>query len=551
MKVEEYLRKKGFEYRLVKRPSGLNAVMNCPFCGDSEEKFAINIESGAFKCLHENKCGRTGSFYQFQTDLGDKPERETRYYDRARKRPDYKKPEVKAHKVTSDIGKFFENRKISQETMKFFRIGKDENGNMLFPYFKNGEVVNVKHRSLDKKFFSEKNAEPVLFNRDNIKSDELIITEGEIDAMTFHEYGYEAVSVPSGVNDLRWIENEWEWLEKYSVIYLCLDMDTAGEKAVDEIVKRLGRWRCYRVALPEKDINDCLMKGRDWEQIAGCIAEAKSYDLEEITRPNFFADAIKEIERNPEKLHGIKTGIPKLDEMLKGWREGEVTVWTGYSGAGKTTLLNCVALNIIEKAMQAVCVCSLEMPMARLLRWLMKQKVGPLTEEKIDEIADELESYLFLVNQNNIITDKKLFEIFEFTAKKYGVKYYIVDSLMKIDLGSDGYDELRYQKRFMNNMTEFARKYSAHVHLVAHPRKGSADESIPGKMDISGTVDIANLAHNVITMWRPSGEKRDKLIKNRGYILDAVLYLKKNREFGTEGRIDMRFDGENRRYVQA
>ena len=68
MDVRQYLHSKGYQWSEAHRPSGLNAVMNCPFCdpADTEKKFAINLGNGAYKCAHENRCGVSGSWYEFQ-----------------------------------------------------------------------------------------------------------------------------------------------------------------------------------------------------------------------------------------------------------------------------------------------------------------------------------------------------------------------------------------------------------------------------------------------------------------------------------------------------
>ena len=50
--------------------------------------------------------------------------------------------------------------------------------------------------------------------------DDLIITEGEIDAMSFYECGGKAMSVPRGVgssaNQNVWIEHAWELIRRAS-----------------------------------------------------------------------------------------------------------------------------------------------------------------------------------------------------------------------------------------------------------------------------------------------------------------------------------------------
>jgi hypothetical protein len=87
---------------------------------------------------------------------------------------------------------YFKGRKIPLEVLEANKIGfgqswKDEGG-IQFPYFKGGSVVNIKHRSRSKRFRQEKNAEACLYRFDEIKKregDTLIITEGEVDALSY------------------------------------------------------------------------------------------------------------------------------------------------------------------------------------------------------------------------------------------------------------------------------------------------------------------------------------------------------------------------------
>ena len=47
--------------------------MNCPFCSppDTEKKLNVKTETGLWRCWHENRCGKSGTFWEFQKELGD------------------------------------------------------------------------------------------------------------------------------------------------------------------------------------------------------------------------------------------------------------------------------------------------------------------------------------------------------------------------------------------------------------------------------------------------------------------------------------------------
>ena len=147
------------------------------------------------------------TFWQLQKELGDTPEGLWESVKSRAKR--YRKPERVGVKAPDEqILQWFTSRKISPETVTRFKIRQTPDGEIAFPYFKDGQLVNVKYRRLPKAFRQEKDAEPCLFGRDLIgrDADQLLIVEGEVDVMAAWEYGIEAVSVPVGVADTRWIE---------------------------------------------------------------------------------------------------------------------------------------------------------------------------------------------------------------------------------------------------------------------------------------------------------------------------------------------------------
>lgn len=550
--VSGYLQAKGFEFKTVDRPSGPQAIMNCPFCGDSEHKFAVNLNTGAYQCMHENRCGRRGSFFQLQRELGDEPER---YIDRVgAKKQDYKRPKAHSKKDTARAREYLQTRGLNDETIKAFRIGQSGDSAVMFPYFKGGELVNVKYRTIrEKKMWQESGAEPSLFNRDRIgpKLTELVITEGEIDAMTWDQYGLPAVSVPSGVRDTRWVEVEWEWLERFDTVYLSFDMDSAGEEAVKEVARRLGLWRCYRVELPYKDANECLVAGLSKDEMMNCLLAAQGYSIPDLVNPSSQTEDVIELYENPEKRNGFPTLFEKLQNTMKGWRPSELTIWTGQNGSGKTTVLNQIMLAHAFANNQRVFIASMEMPVTRLLYWMTLAHTKVYSREAVKQFIESLDGSIVLLNRDDVIDEDTLINVMEFAARKYGIRTFVVDSLMRVGLNLTGQNELEGQKQFTGRLVNFAKAHMAHVHLVAHPRKSASDDAIPGKIDIAGTSNIANLAANVLIMWRPSTEMREKWETKMGLKFNNVLIVAKNREHGTLGWVPLVYNAGEKAFTEA
>lgn len=550
--VREYLNKKGYQYKETQRPSGLNAIMSCPYChSNKEQSFAINLEHGAFKCFRENNCGVSGSFWQFQKDMGDEPI--NIYKDTFRnksKEKVYERPKKELSIPKSKIIDYFNNRGLTIDTMKAFKIGQDSDDNTYyFPYFKDGILVDLKYRQVDsKKMWREKNAEPVLFNRDMCKDKEsIVITEGEIDCMTYVQCGIDAVSVPSGVDDMRWIENEWEFISRFKKIYINMDQDEAGQKVVRKLATRLGEWRCYNVSLPKKDANECLIGGADKSYFKQAIELSEGFDIDELVRADWYEEQVIKICNDNDKINGIPTGLEGLDRLIRGWRGGEVTIWTGKNASGKSTMINQVIGSLGENK-ERVCLGSFEMPPERILRWMVLQQVrySILNDEEIRRVMKDLSEYLYMVNIEGLIKQEMLFSVFEYGARKYGIKHFFIDSLMRIRFKNR--DLNQEQTDFMSDLVAFAVKHDVHIGLVAHPRKLGKESYLPGKMDVSGTGNLTNLAHNVIGFLRVSDKAKEKAAEKNMVAPDNIMIVLKNREHGDEGEIFLRFDRETKRF---
>ncbi|EXB75185.1 hypothetical protein L484_025964 [Morus notabilis] len=166
---------------------------------------------------------------------------------------------------------YFNERMISEETLHRNSV-MQLSGNKLiiaFTYRKNGLLVSCKYRTLEKRFWQEKDTEKVLYGlHDIIDTDEIIIVEGELDKLSVEEAGLRnCVSVPGGapgkVSDklpsfekdtaFRYLWNCKQYLDKASRIVLATDGDTPGQALAEELARRLGKERCWRVSWPKKD----------------------------------------------------------------------------------------------------------------------------------------------------------------------------------------------------------------------------------------------------------------------------------------------------------
>lgn len=459
-----------------------------------------------------------------------------------------------------------EERKLTPETLAAFKVS-DSRNEIVFPYYRDHELINIKYLSLErpngkKKIRAEANCEPCLFGWQAIPSSarEITLCEGEIDAMTLHQYGIPALSVPFGGGKgakQQWVESEYDHLSVFDQIYLCFDNDSEGQAAVEELVERLGRHRCLVVQLPHKDVNACLQASITAEEIKACFTQAKSLDPVELKSAALFVEqVIDEFYPSDIQEKGIHLPWEKVAGKIL-FRPDELSIWTGINGHGKSQVLGQIILNTMKEGCR-VCVASLELKPKRLLMRLTRQAGGLAkpTEGYIRAIHDWYSERLWIFDLVGNAKSERLLDVFRYARQRYGIKTFVIDSFMKLDIAEDDYNR---QKAFLEKLCDFKNEYNCHVHLVAHPRKGADEARHPGKLDTRGTGAITDLADNCFAVWRnkdkeekvrvltAQGQQPDDELLNKP---DAVLVCDKQRNGEWEGKILLWFDPASFQYLE-
>jgi twinkle protein len=529
----------------------------CPFChgGDRHDKktFALNVEKKTYNCKR-GSCGAAGTFGQLLEHFGEHK------YETRQQVKHYKAPQTQIRPAPKPVEEYLIKRGFSKATWEKYGVGDDGNGNIAMPYYENGKIVMMKFREAragGKKGWREEDGKPVFWGMQFCNpADPLTIVEGEMDLLALVEAGIQnVISMPSGSQDLTCISLCWDWLQKFKRVVIWVDSDEPGQELQRNLIQKLGAWRCFVVNSEWKDANEVLLhEGKDavfhiWDHAvevpqAGLIrlADVKSFD---------YSTSIR-----------VRSGLRGVDQVLGGFMMGQFTVWSGRRASGKSTLLGQVLLDAISQGF-AVCAYSGELPSPIFRYWIDIQAAGPenielvydqikdstvarVRPETVSAIREWYRERFFLYDNFGITTEASMFEVFEYAARRYDCKVFMIDNLMTtmLESGSES-DYWRRQSLFVNRVAEFAQRLDVHVHLVAHPRKANGREL--ENDDVGGSGDITNRADNVMILNRLDEPRRIE----KG--CDSILTVKKNRMNGKQNiDIALLFDGKSRRfYMQS
>lgn len=558
------------------KKSGSEMEGLCPFHKEKTPSFKVSQSKGIYKCFG---CGKSGDAIDFimQNDnlnyiQAIKSIAAKYNIEVSDERKEYEKPLPRLEKLSPSTIKYFESRGISNNTL--LRTGVSESlewmpranrevPTICFNYIKDGELVNIKYRAKDKDFKLHKNAELVFYNLDSLENEtEAIIVEGEIDCLSLHESGfYNVVSVPNGagtgLQQLKYLDNCWQYFEGKVKIILFTDNDEPGLRLREEISRRLGRDRCFIVEYPKdcKDANEILVKhGKG--MVRSIIEQAKSWPIQGLINVEDVYDTVVDYYINGYPK-AAATGIVGLDELIT-FAGGAMTIITGAPGSGKSEFLDYIVTRLAKRHGWKFSICSFENPTAIHVTKFMEKFIGKsfdfrkdfnhrMNREEFEEAIILTDDYFSFINiaQVDVTVDGLIQKLSE-VVKKKGVKGVVLDPWNYIEHKVPyGYTETQYISEALSQLKEFAVKADIHLFIVAHPKKLQKDPS--GQYPVATLYDCAGSAHFFNKTDNGLSVHRDNI---KGIV---TVYCQKVRFsfHGSIGYASFNFDTFTRQYLPA
>lgn len=543
----------------------------CPSCSfrrtkKSDPCLSVTIEDDGKVLWNCHHCGWSGG----AGGEGYRPRIERKTYRKpvrpvAPQRPD----SLMSYFTQRHISAAVVERMGIHKTKHWFPQTKSETEAIAFPYEWAGELRNVKYRGANKIFVQEKDPEPVLYNADCIMAGEdLLITEGEIDVLSFLEAGVErVVSLPNGApqtdsepSDRRYepLGTHWDALMEVKRFLIATDMDEKGNFLANELARRLGKDRCWRIKMPTtgdvqiKDANECLVQCGP-QTLRECVEMAEPWPIDGLHDAEEFAVEVMDLYegKGPQPK---STGFDEIDKAFK-YYPGQFIALTGVPNHGKSRWLDQVAVQTARLRSEKWAFFSPETGEANHLADLCEIWAGApffdgpnhrMSADDVNIALRWMNDHIYLLGAiEHTPSIDWLLERARAAVLRYGVSHLVLDPYNEIEAGRpDNLTETEFVSQLISKCKRFAKHHGCTVWMVIHPTKLKPGDE--GKDPVPSLYDLAGSAH-----WRNKADAG--LVVYRDYEKDiSYLIAKKIRRqpmCGRLGSVRMVFDGVSRRFA--
>ena len=459
---------------------------------------------------------------------------------------------------TSDMAKiyqWFSKRGISRATVDGARVtsGKEympqiqkETNVIMFNYYVDGKLVNIKYRDGAKNFKLYKGAQKTFYNIDSIKdNEECVIVEGEIDCLSFIEAGVKnVVSVPNGFTskgqiNLDYLTDFYSYFENKSKIYLCLDNDEAGENGKKELIRRLGSDKVYLCDLQDlKDANDFLVK-HGAQQLKAIVENAIPCPIENVLRVSDMYKDLDEFYKNGIK-NGYKIGLNGFDNIFSTYTKQFIVV-TGFPSSGKSDFVDQMTVGYNMMYGWKTAYASTENYPQYLHVDKLVRKLYGNTPDFEGTKQNDWKKCVEHINRNFFFIDfeegfdlDKVLKKGEELVKRVGIRCLVIDPYNKIrDKSNLNMSITDYTNMYLNKVDNFCKKHDVICIVVAHPTKPQSDKGRliePTFYDVKGGGEFYDMSPHGILVHRDydNGTVKVKVLKvkfaNLGENQAEVLY---------------------------
>ncbi len=436
------------------------------------------------------------------------------------------------------------DRKFSLETIKHFRLGLSEKGTISIPIYKNGELIDWKFRTIppeEKKFYRFPQSETYIFNGDEglkegIKKGEILILEGEGDAIATYQAGFKnVISLVGGANSVgHWI-NELDNIPK---IFICLDSDSVGQEAAQNLAERLGVEKSINVKLPVKDANDFFKKyGK--KEFQNVLSNSKPFPINDVVH---LGDLYDEVKSNKKGIKDFKFGYQNIQDVTGGFNRGNLITLSGPTSSGKSTFALNNAIKFCQNNYPFLYIPIEDSPRyvaRRIFNILSGVEVSQLNNDEWDSLKNKVIDLPFYLYVGGSKLDLNVFRnIVEIGKKIYNIEIFLLDHIHFLARRTnDMTQEIGF---IVRELVEICRTFNVVIFNIAHVRNKQNSEGgwkeLPHMFALKDSSGISQDSHMVIMVFQYQRETSTPILQ---------VAIQKNREGGiTKEPLEYDFDVE-------
>ena len=422
-------------------------------------------------------------------------------------------------------------------TNHFIR-GMGETACVVFPYQNADGTTGKKLRSISGKGFSSTKLTD-MWGIDHAGPGDLWITEGEVDALSLSEIGIaNVVSIPQGANQKASSETDpstdttygYIWrakdiIDKAERVFVVMDNDAPGIVTAEEIARRIGKHKCWRLVWPEarKDVNDVLVKD-GISALKEVVAKAEPWPVSGLYSADHFAEQVRDLYKNGLQP-GASTGYHDIDRLYT-VVPGQLTVTTVTPGSGKSTLVDSIMVHLAKSKGWKFSICSFENEPAIHIPVLISHKLSrSIWDQRVPE--EVLEREMTWVNEHfsfiyqgdgALSTLDSILDRLRVAIMRYGIRGAIIDPYNYIARDKSA-NETDWVSDMLTKLKSFCMAHGVHIWIVVHPTKLPKDDQggtrIPDGNDCHGSAAWWAKADCGITVHRHDGIVTVKVWKIR------------------------------------
>jgi twinkle protein len=370
-------------------------------------------------------------------------------------------------------------RGITEETCRVwnYRVGQYNGHWVQIAEYCNdqGQPVAQKLRFPDKEFtFIGEPKKAGLFGahlwRD--KGKKIVITEGEIDALTVSQLQgnkWPVVSVPNGAQGAaKTIRQHADWLEQFDQVIFMFDDDEPGREAAKECAALLSPGKAAIARIPGyKDANEAHQAGQG-AKVIDAIWGAKEYRPDGVVSiDELFETAFTE----------TATGIPwpwkALTEKTHGIRSKELYAFGGGVGCGKSEVFKEIAIHLNQLG-HKVGYLAFEEPPGHSTKVIVGKMVGKrlhvpgvtAPKKDIDAAKKKLSGMFHFFDHFGAMDYETVKQRIRYMVIGLGCKHIFLDHLTALAASLD--DERRGLDKMMADLSALTQQLDFTLYFISH-----------------------------------------------------------------------------------